>query len=157
MERERERERIPWISERERKGERERSSAHLKWGSGLPDSGFKLMSPEIITWVKVRGLPDWATQVPSPLNLHRNSENLWPSSQKHILLTHPIRPVSSPAGGKLQSGWMKSRKYGPLYPHLSIQAYSMSQEREGTRSQYSSSPPQFQAAEDKFLSLPVAW
>ena len=59
-----------WEAERGRETERERERERERIPSGLhtvraePDVELELMNSEIMIWVKVRCLTDWATQVP---------------------------------------------------------------------------------------------
>ena len=63
--REREKERVCACTER---GEAERGGQRIQSGlctnSSEPDVGLKLRNHEIVTWAKVRGSTDLATQVP---------------------------------------------------------------------------------------------
>ena len=54
-----------WGGGAEREGDTESEAGPRLWAvSTEPDVGFELTNCEIMTWAKVGGLIDWATQVP---------------------------------------------------------------------------------------------
>ena len=57
-----------------------------------PDVGLELTNPEIMTWVKVRGLTDWATQVPLCCNYLQAADKQLLERSKIILFTASFSP-----------------------------------------------------------------